>query len=109
MPEFPDSDATLAQFNLLMAELLLGGMRRGGFRPWEIEIILDIESCKLRGSAKPEVLREYQNAVQAELEKGARLPLRFSEYLERREGNRTQHKPAKGACRTPVKPKTRVR
>jgi len=108
MSEFPDSDAILAQFNLLMGELLQGGMRRGRFRPWEIEILLDFESCTLRGAARREVLGEYQNAVQAEFLQGAHLPLRFSEYLERRERSRTKRKPAKGTSPAP-KPKTRVR
>jgi hypothetical protein len=109
MSEFPDSDAILAQFNLLMGELLQGGMRRGKFRPWEIDILLDIESCTLRGAARREVLCEYQNAAQAELQQGAHLPMRFSEYLERRQRSRAQRKPAEGASRAPIKPKTRVR
>lgn len=96
--KFPDKDASLAQFNTLMRELLQGGTHRGKFRPWEIDILLDIESCKHCSSAK--TLFEYQNAVQAELEKGACLPLRFSEYMERQETNRTRRKPAKGASRT---------
>ena len=109
MSEFPDNDAVLAQFNLLMGELLGGGIRRGKFRPWEIEILLDIESCTLRGADRREVLGEYQNAVQTEFLQGTRPPLRFSEYLERRGRSRTQRKPAKGTSPAPIKPKTRVR
>ena len=109
MSGFPDRDAILDQFNLLMGELLQGGMGRANFRPWEIDILLDIESCTMSSSAKRQVLREYQTAVQAELQKGAHLPMRFSEYLERQEGSRRQRKPAKEASRAPTKPKTRVR
>jgi hypothetical protein len=109
MPEFPDSDAILAQFNLLMDELLRGGLRRGRFQAWEMDILLDIESCPLGGAAKREVLGEYQSAVQAELEKGAPLPLRFSEYWERRGASTTQRKPAKKVSRAPVKAKRRAR
>jgi hypothetical protein len=78
----PDSDAVLAQFNRLIQELLRGNMQRNTFRPWEIELLLDIESCSLRDSSRRETLRRYQRAVQRHMEKGARLPLKLSEYLE---------------------------
>jgi hypothetical protein len=78
----PDSDAVLAQFNRLIQELLRGSMHRNTFRPWEIELLLDIESCNLRESAKRETLKRYQRAVQRHMEKGAPLPLKLSEYLE---------------------------
>jgi len=78
----PDSDAVLAQFNRLIQELLRGNMHRNTFRPWEIALLLDIESCNLRESSKRETLRRYQKAVQRHMEKGARLPLKLSEYLE---------------------------
>jgi hypothetical protein len=32
MPKIPDSDAVLAQFNLLMEEILGGGLRRSKFQ-----------------------------------------------------------------------------
>src|SRR5712675_1688928 len=78
----PDSDAILAQFNRLVQELLRGNMHRNTFRPWEIELLLDIESCNLRESSKRETLRRYQKAVQRHMEKGSRLPLKLSEYLD---------------------------
>jgi hypothetical protein len=78
----PDSDAVLAQFNRLIQELLRGNMHRNTFRPWEIELLLDIESCNLRDTAKRETLKRYQKAVQRHMEKGARLPLKLSEYLD---------------------------
>jgi hypothetical protein len=78
----PDSEAVLAQFNRLIQELLRGNMHRNTFRPWEIELLLDIEGCSLRESARRDVLRRYQKAVQRHMEKGAPLPLKLSEYLE---------------------------
>jgi hypothetical protein len=80
--QLPDSDAVLAQFNRLIQELLRGSMQRNTFRPWEVDLLLDIESCNLRESSKRETLRRYQKAVQRHMEKGARLPLKLSEYLE---------------------------
>ena len=77
----PDSEAVLAQFNRLIQELLRGNMHRNTFRPWEIEVLLDIEGCNLREACKRDTLRRYQKAVQRHMEKGARLPLKLSEYL----------------------------
>ena len=53
----PDSDAVLAQFNRLIQELLRGNMHRNTFRPWEVELLLDIEACNLRDSSRRETLR----------------------------------------------------
>ncbi len=78
----PDCEAVLAQFNRLIQELLRGSLNRNTFRPWEIEILLDIESCEFTDGNKRETLRRYQRAVQRQMEKGARLPLKLSEYLE---------------------------
>lgn len=82
MPELTNSDAVLAQFNRLLRELLGGGLHRHTFRPWEIEILLDIESCNLKGPRRGTILRRYQKAVQRMMERGARMPLRFAEYIE---------------------------
>ena len=78
----PDSDAILAQFNRLMQEVLRGNMQRTTFRPWEVELLLDIEACGLNDSARRETLRRYQRAVQRHMEKGGDSPLKFSEYLD---------------------------
>ena len=85
----PDSEAVLAQFNRLIQELLRGNMHRNTFRPWEIELLLDIEMCHLRESSKRDTLRRYQKAVQRHMEKGARLPLKLSEYLEKVKSKKT--------------------
>jgi hypothetical protein len=89
----PDSDAVLAQFNRLIQELLRGNMHRNTFRPWEVELLLDIESCNLRESSKRETLRRYQKAVQRHMEKGARLPLKLSEYMDAVKAKRAAQAP----------------
>jgi len=80
--DLPDSDAILAQFNRLMTELIRGNLHRNSFRPWEVELLLDIESCSVREANRKDVLRRYQKAGQRHMERGARLPLKLSEYLE---------------------------
>ncbi len=88
LDSLPDSDAVLAQFNRLIGELLRGNMNRNTFRPWEIEVLLDIETCNLRDANKRETLRRYQKANQRFMEKGARLPMKLSEYLEAQKARR---------------------
>lgn len=99
LDSLPDSEAVLAQFNRLIGELLRGNMNRNTFRPWEIELLLDIESCNLRASSKREILRRYQRAVQRHMEKGARLPLKLSEYIEAAKAKRPTSAPASGLVR----------
>jgi hypothetical protein len=79
----PDPEAVLHRFNRLMQELLQGSFKRNCFRPWEIELLLDIEACNLTGASRREMLRRYQKAVQRHFERGGTMPLKLSEYLER--------------------------
>ena len=79
-----DNEAVLYRFNRLVQELLRGVIKRNCFRPWEIELLLDIEACNLRGSNRRETLRRYQRAVQRKLENGDLRPMKLSEYLANR-------------------------
>ena len=77
----PDSEAILHRYNRLMRELLQGVIKRNCFRPWEIELLLDIEACDLRGANRRETLRRYQRAVQRQMENGGDCPMKLSQYL----------------------------
>jgi hypothetical protein len=101
-----NSEVLLAQFILFMEELFAGKLRRTQFRRWEIDLLLDIESSELRGSAKHKVLRDYRDAVQAELESGAIRVLRFTEYLQSQETGSVKRKPAVRAVRKRTRRKT---
>jgi len=79
--QYEDSEVVLMQFNKLIAELLRGNINRNTFRPWEIEILLDIENCNLKDGNKKEMLRRYQKSVQRQMEKGANVPMKLSDYL----------------------------
>jgi hypothetical protein len=83
-PEPPSPEETIGQFNRLIRELLRGHINRNTFRPWEVELLLDIESCNLRESSKEGVLRRYQKAVQRQIDKGATAPMLLSEFLGRK-------------------------
>ena len=78
------SEAVLYRFNRLMQELLRGTMKRNCFRPWEIELLLDIEACDFQGLSRRETLRRYQRAVQRHMENGGAEPLKLTEYLANR-------------------------
>lgn len=78
-----NSDAVLTQFNRLIEELLSGNLNRSTFRPWEIQILVDMVSCHLpEASGRVSILRDYQKAVQRRIRDGARVPQKLSEYLE---------------------------
>ena len=95
--QFQDNEMVLNQFNKLIGELLKGTMNRNTFRPWEIEILLDIETCNLKDGNKKETLRRYQKSVQRQMEKGAPLPFKLSDYLNalkaKREASRSIEMP----------------
>ena len=99
MCESPVRDANFARFNALMKELLEGGEHRGAFRPWEIEILLNIDSCEY---CSVRMLLEYQRAVQREFRRGANFPLKLTEYLERRKRRREQRKSTKASMASPA-------
>jgi hypothetical protein len=73
----------LNRFNRLMMEVLRGGIKRNSFQPWEIDILMDMENCELRPRRRLEVLRQYQKAVQRQMQTGPGPPMKLSQYLER--------------------------
>ncbi|WP_321472937.1 hypothetical protein [uncultured Paludibaculum sp.] len=76
-------EARLHQFNKLMQELLRGRIQRNTFQSWEVEVLLDIESCELRDANRREVLRRYQKAANRYVDRGGRTLLKLSEYLRK--------------------------
>ncbi|MFN7545745.1 MAG: hypothetical protein ACK5TN_23445 [Acidobacteriota bacterium] len=79
--EAPDAELVHAQFNRLLNEFLKGAFNRNSFQPWEIELILDIQACDFGDSTQKELLKRYQKAVQRAYDKGAKMPMKLSEYL----------------------------
>jgi hypothetical protein len=77
-----DSSQTLIRFKRLIRSLEEGGTRQTCFQPWEVEWLLDLETCHLDPSRRWKTLRRYQKAAQREIERG-REPLKISEYLAR--------------------------
>jgi hypothetical protein len=93
MPTYPtpsirpprvEHETVSAQFGRLIEELIAGKMERCRFEPWEVDLLLDFLGCSLNRFSSPFVLRQYQNAVERQLENGAALPMRLSQFLEAR-------------------------
>ena len=51
------------RFQRLIAEVLRGQMSRTVFQPWEVELLVDIESCELEPKRRAGTFRQYVRAV----------------------------------------------
>jgi len=80
----------LNRFRKLLGELMRGAISRTTFQPWEVEILLDMDNCKLEPRRRLEVLRQYQRAVERQMETGPGPPMKLSEFLQ----TKTTRRPA---------------
>ena len=71
----------LNRFRRLMAEVQRGTFPRNDFQPWEVEILLDATGCQVEPRRRPDVLRQYQRAVEKQMETGPGPPMKLSEFL----------------------------
>jgi hypothetical protein len=83
----------MTSINRLVHEIIGGSMRRHTFSQWELELLLDLQTCRVRKSARSELLRRYVRAVQQHFLDGAVSPLRLATFLERE--NQTSRATAK--------------
>jgi len=79
-----EKELMLNRFNRLIGELMRGAIARHVFQPWEIDLLLDIESCPLDRPRRLEVLRQYQKAVERQLDIGPGPPMKLSFFLAMR-------------------------
>ena len=80
----------LNRFNRLMRELMRGAIARNTFEAWEIDLLLDLETCQLERRRRWDILRQYQRAVERQLQNGPGPPMKLSEFLEARERKRAK-------------------
>jgi hypothetical protein len=73
----------LTSFSQLVQELINGAVRRHTFSPWELELLLDLQTCRARKSARAELLRRYLKAVQQQFAVDASRFLRLADFIER--------------------------
>ncbi len=79
----------LNRFRKLMGEILRGAIVRTTFQSWEVEILLDLQNCNLEPRRRTELLRQYQRAVERQLETGPGPPMKLSEFLQLRTTRRS--------------------
>ena len=80
------------RFHRLLAEVIRCETSRTVFQPWEVEILMDIEACKLVPKEKTATLRQYLRAVERQMGKGPGSPMKLSEFLQRRRTRRPSRK-----------------
>jgi len=71
----------LNRFRRLIAEVMRGATARNSFQPWEVDILMDLERCELDRRRRFEILRQYQRAVEKQMEMGPGPPMKLSEFL----------------------------
>lgn len=76
-----DTDAVGVRFNRLIQDVMKGNWQRTQFEPWEIEILLDIQSCADEALQRRDLLPRYQKAVQRQLANRRAMPMKLSEYV----------------------------
>ena len=76
-----DRELMLNRFRRLIGEILRKETARNSFQPWEVDILVDLESCALESRRRLEILRQYQRAVERQLEIGPGPPMKLSEFL----------------------------
>ena len=72
----------LNRFRRLMGELRRGELMRNSFQPWEVDILLDIQSCNLERAQRAETLQQYEKAVEKQMEMGPGPPMTLSQFLQ---------------------------
>jgi hypothetical protein len=81
-------------FNQLVQELISGTIQRHVFTQWELELLLDLQTCSIRKCARADVLRRYLKAVQQHFTDDASNLLRLSAFVEQESQQRTSSRPA---------------
>jgi hypothetical protein len=77
-----EMELMLNRFRRLIAELIRGAVVRQSFQPWEVAILLDFETCTVEPKRRVELLRQYQRAVEKQLQSGPGPPMKFSDFLQ---------------------------
>jgi hypothetical protein len=86
-------------FNQLVQELISGTVQRHVFTQWELELLLDLQTCSIRKCARADVLRRYLKAVQQHFTGDACSLLRLSAFVEQENQQRTSARSVTPATR----------
>jgi hypothetical protein len=85
----PIESPELTSFNRLIQELISGVVQRNTFTQWELELLLDLQTSRIRKSSRPEILRRYLRAVQQHFASHPDSPpLRLAAFVKKESGRR---------------------
>ena len=87
--EYEQREIQLNRFRKLIGELARGHTARNSFAPWEIELLMDFDACELPSRRRLEIIRQYQRAVERQMQTGVGPPMKLSHFLVLREQRRT--------------------
>ena len=87
--EYEQREIQLNRFKRLIGELMRGQTSRNSFAPWEIELLMDFDACELPSRRRLEIIRQYQRAVERQMQNGVGPPMKLSQFLVIREQRRT--------------------
>ena len=87
--ELIEQELMINRFNRLLGEVMRGALARNSFQPWEVEILLDLDQCQLEKRRRLDILRQYQKAVERQVNNGDGPPMKLSEFLILREQRKT--------------------
>jgi hypothetical protein len=88
--ELVELELMVNRFRRLIGEVIRGTLARNSFHPWEVEILMDLENCRLERRRRLEILRQYQRAVERQMVTGPGPPMKLSEFLAMRARRREQ-------------------
>jgi hypothetical protein len=80
----------LNRFKRLLAEFMRGNMTRNCFHSWEIDLLIDFMQCEVNRRRRTEILKQYERAVERQLQSGSGPPMKLSAFLEQRAKRREQ-------------------
>jgi len=88
----------MTSLSQLVHEIIGGAVRRHTFTQWELELLLDLQTCRVRKTSRPEVLKRYLRAVQQHFAQGAMDPLRLSAFLDQENQRSRYAAPVEVSC-----------
>lgn len=100
-----DLELMLNRFKRLFGELMGRATTRQTFFPWEVDLMVDFQACRLPPKRRKEILHQWNRAVSRQLQTGPGPPLKLSVFLAIREQRRERLRSARradpqfGTCR----------
>ena len=86
--DLEERELMLNRFRRLIAEVQRGQTSRNTFSSWEIDLLIDLTACEVEPRRRTDIFRQYERAVQKQLEEGPGPPMRLSHFLVLRSRNR---------------------